>query len=87
MPENIVWQLRQERKWSQAFLADKVGEVTRQTIAAIENNHWCPSLDLARRIAVVFDLPIETIFYPEQAASDQPQHAGGNHVRSDRREH
>ena len=46
---------------TQKELADKVG-VTRQTIVAIENAKYSPSLELAFRIAYVFDSPIEEVF-------------------------
>lgn len=42
-------------------LAGKVG-VTRQTINAIENAKYAPSLELAFRIATVFDAPPEKVF-------------------------
>ena len=46
---------------TQKELADKVG-VTRQTILAIENGKYSPSLELAFRIAYVFDSPLEEVF-------------------------
>ena len=46
---------------TQKELADKVG-VTRQTIVAIENAKYSPSLELAFRIAHVFDTPLEEVF-------------------------
>jgi putative transcriptional regulator len=46
---------------TQKELADKVG-VTRQTIIAIENAKYSPSLELAFRIALVFDSPLEEVF-------------------------
>ena len=46
---------------TQKELADKVG-VTRQTIVAIENAKYAPSLELAFRIAYVFDSPLEEVF-------------------------
>ena len=46
---------------TQKELADKVG-VTRQTIIAIENAKYSPSLELAFRIAFVFDSPLEEVF-------------------------
>ena len=50
--------LRAERDWSQAELADRLG-VSRQTVNAIENQRYDPSLPLAFDIARVFDLTIE----------------------------
>lgn len=46
---------------TQKELAEKVG-VTRQTILAIENEKYAPSLELAFRIAFVFDVPLEEVF-------------------------
>jgi len=46
---------------TQQQLAEKVG-VTRQTIVAIEKEKYSPSLELAFRIAHVFNLPLEEIF-------------------------
>jgi len=46
---------------TQKELADKVG-VTRQTIVAIENAKYSPSLELAFRIALVFDSPLAEVF-------------------------
>lgn len=46
---------------TQKELAEKVG-VTRQTIVAIENAKYSPSLELAFRIAYVFEKPLEEVF-------------------------
>ena len=46
---------------TQKELADKVG-VTRQTIIAMEQDKYSPSLDLAFRIAQVFEVPLEEVF-------------------------
>lgn len=46
---------------TQQDLADKTG-VTRQTIVAIENGKYFPSLELAFRIAHVFQTPLESVF-------------------------
>ena len=46
---------------TQLELADKVG-VTRQTIVAIENRKYSPTLELAFRIARVFNSPLEDVF-------------------------
>ncbi len=46
---------------TQAALADKVG-VTRQTIVAIEQGRYSPSLEVAFRIAHVFGVPLEEVF-------------------------
>ncbi len=62
---NRVRELRGERGWSQADLADKL-DVSRQTVNAIETGKYDPSLPLAFRIARLLRLPIESIFQPEK---------------------
>ncbi len=46
---------------TQQELADKTG-VTRQTMVAIENGKYSPTLELAFRIARVFNMPLEEVF-------------------------
>jgi putative transcriptional regulator len=46
---------------TQQELADKTG-VTRQTIVAIENGKYSPTLELAFRIARVFNIPLDDVF-------------------------
>ena len=46
---------------TQQQLAEKVG-VTRQTIIAMEQEKYSPSLELAFRIARVFSVPLEEVF-------------------------
>lgn len=54
---------------TQEQLAEKVG-VTRQTIVAIEKAKYSPSLELAFRIAQVFESPLEDVFtYDEKKAA------------------
>lgn len=53
--------LRAERAWSQAELAERLG-VSRQTVNAIENDRYDPSLPLAFEISRLFEQPIEEIF-------------------------
>ena len=61
---NDIKALRTDRRWSQAELGTALG-VSRQTVIAIENDKYDPSLPLAFRIAAVFGSPIETIFHPD----------------------
>nr|WP_281361516.1 helix-turn-helix transcriptional regulator [Acrocarpospora pleiomorpha] len=50
---------------TQAELADRVG-VTRQTIIAIEQGRYSPSLEMAFRIARVFRVGLDDVFhYPD----------------------
>ena len=53
---------------TQQHLAEKVG-VTRQTIVAIEKGKYSPSLELAFRIALAFDVPLEEVFFLEENTS------------------
>lgn len=51
---------------TQAELADRVG-LTRQTIIAIEQGRYSPSLEVAFKIARVFGVPLEQVFgYPKE---------------------
>ena len=59
--KNHVKKLREDRGWSQGQLAEAL-EVSRQTVNAIENERYDPSLPLAFAIAKVFGLRIEEIF-------------------------
>lgn len=50
---------------TQAELADQVG-VTRQTIIAIEQGKYSPSLEMAFQIAQAFGVPLDEVFqYPK----------------------
>ena len=51
----------QHGEMTQQALAEKVG-ITRQTVNAIEGNKYSPSLEVAFRIARVFDVPLERVF-------------------------
>jgi putative transcriptional regulator len=46
---------------TQAHLAEQVG-VTRQTIIAIEQGRYSPSLEMAFQIAQVFNVPLDEVF-------------------------
>jgi len=49
---------------TQAELAQRIG-VTRQTVIAIEQGRYSPSLEMAFQIARVFDVPLDDVFqYP-----------------------
>ncbi len=63
--KNRLHVLRAERDWSQAELADRLG-VSRQTVNALEAGKYDPSLPLAFKIAQLFNLRIEEIFFPEE---------------------
>ena len=65
--KNRLAELRAERNWSQGDLARHLS-VSRQTVNAIENGRYDPSLPLAFVIALVFDQAIEKIFDPGRSA-------------------
>lgn len=66
---NNIRKLRFENdEMTQQQLADKTG-VTRQTIVAIEKGKYSPSLELAFRIALTFNVPLEEVFFIEQNPS------------------
>jgi putative transcriptional regulator len=68
---NSIRQLRFARgEMTQADLADRIG-VTRQTIIAIEQGRYSPSLEMAFQIARAFGVALDEVFhYPE--AGTQP---------------
>jgi len=59
--ENILRVQRAIKEMTQDELAREVG-VTRQTINAIEKGKYNPSLDLAFKLARLFDMKIEELF-------------------------
>ena len=59
--KNQLRALREEQGWSQGELGKRL-EVSRQTINALENEKYDPSLPLAFKIARLFSLNIEQIF-------------------------
>jgi putative transcriptional regulator len=70
MAKNRLKVLRAMRDLTQEELAEKVG-VSRQTVIAIESNKYNPSLDLAFKLARLFEMAIEEIFtYEEDGAAD-----------------
>jgi putative transcriptional regulator len=60
---NEIRRLRFERnEMTQAELAEKTG-VTRQTINAIEQGKYSPSLEVAFGIAAALEVPLEQVFH------------------------
>lgn len=66
---NDVKRLRTGRDLSQAQLAAALG-VSRQTVNAIENDRYDPSLPLAFALSRFFARPIEEIFHHDPAPAD-----------------
>ncbi len=60
---------------TQQELAKKTG-VTRQTIVAIENGKYSPTLDLAFRIADVFGISLEEVFSHEMIENGSKKEDG-----------
>jgi len=62
---NRIRALRDSAGLTQAELAQRIG-VTRQTLIAIEQGRYSPTLELAFQISRVFDVPLDDVFqYPE----------------------
>jgi putative transcriptional regulator len=61
---NRIRVLRAEKNWTQAELARRL-DVSRNTMNAIENNRYDPSLSLAFRLAKLFGLRMEDVFQDE----------------------
>ena len=62
--KNRLRELRAQRGWSQAELAERL-DVSRQSVNAIETGRYDPSLPLAFKIARMFGQSIEAIFEAE----------------------
>ena len=65
--KNNIKELRKNRKLRQEDLAKILG-VTRQTIIAIENNKYDPTLELAMKISEFFGVSVNEIFHLEKLA-------------------
>ncbi len=63
--ENIIRERRKEMGLSQEELAKKCG-VSRQTVNAIENNKYDPTLALAFRLAKELRVTVDMLFTPAQ---------------------
>ena len=58
---NCIRELRAERNMTQQDLADHVG-VTRQTVIAIEQDKYSPSLETAFKVALALGVSLEQCF-------------------------
>ena len=70
--KNSIRVLRAERRWTQADLARELG-VSRNSVNAIENGKYDPSLPLAFKIARLFERTVEEIFEDEGAERQGPK--------------
>ncbi|MCL9981143.1 MAG: helix-turn-helix transcriptional regulator [Bacteroidia bacterium] len=59
--KNEIRVYRAKQRITQDELAEKLG-VSRQTLSAIENNKYFPSLELALKIAKVFQCTVDELF-------------------------
>jgi putative transcriptional regulator len=64
---NQIRELRGERNLTQQDLADKVG-VTRQTVIAMEQDKYSPSLETAFKVALALGVSLERCFQYEPRA-------------------
>lgn len=69
MIKNRIKVLRAERDWTQADLAVKAG-ISRQAVISIEKYKYTPSLELAFKIAEVFQVPINEVFEHMEGEND-----------------
>lgn len=68
--DNILEKLRKEKGLTQEEFAKEL-RVSRQTVSAIENGKYNPSLYLAFEIAQYFDKTIEDIFFYKGGKYDE----------------
>lgn len=63
--QNNIKELRKARGLRQEDFARLLG-VSRQTVVAMENNKYDPTLALAMRVARLLEQPVESIFFLEE---------------------
>ncbi|MEK4520418.1 helix-turn-helix transcriptional regulator [Psychrobacillus sp. FSL W7-1457] len=62
---NYIREIRLKKGITQVQMAGDL-QITRQTITAIENHKYNPSLELALKLVRYFEVPIEELFYLEE---------------------
>lgn len=62
---NNIKELRKARGLRQEDFA-RLLDVSRQTVVAMENNKYDPTLALAMRVARLLEQPVESIFFLEE---------------------
>lgn len=77
--QNRIRRLRfDHNEMTQEELASRVG-CTRQTIIALEQNKYVPSIELAFRVARVFSVPLEEVFqYENRETISEANRAGSS---------
>lgn len=68
MLSNRVRELRLAKGWTHDQLGDKL-DVSRQTISSIENQRYMPSLELGMKIARLFGMTVEEVFFNDDDQS------------------
>jgi Predicted transcriptional regulators len=63
--KNRIQELRKQKHITQEELAE-LCKVTRQTIISLEGGRYNPSISLAHKIALIFELSIEEVFIFEE---------------------
>ncbi len=69
--ENIIKKLRKQAGLRQEDMAKELG-VTRQTIIAIENNKYDPTLSLAFKLAKLLNTTVDELFCCGNADDENP---------------
>ena len=69
---NDIKTLRKQAGLRQEDLALLCG-VSRQTIIAIENNKYDPTLALAMKLASVLGIAVEGLFFPDDGSASEPR--------------
>lgn len=62
---NCIKELRKTRGLRQEDLAQLLG-VSRQTVVAMENDKYDPTLSLAMKVARLLGQPVESVFFPDE---------------------
>lgn len=62
---NCIKELRKARGLRQEDLAQLLG-VSRQTVVAMENDKYDPTLSLAMKVARLLGQPVESVFFPDE---------------------
>lgn len=68
--KNKIAKLRKQQRYSQALLAQSTN-VTRQTINAIENDKYDPSLGLAFKLAKILGVTVDELFCPGEKENEK----------------
>lgn len=74
--ENLIREKRRELGLSQEELARQCG-VSRQTVNAIENNKYDPTLSLAFHLAQALGATVDTLFHPPSEKGRHAAPSGG----------